>query len=228
MAVTNWSRQLGCGRDIDAVWTGIHRPPDTHEADCLDCQAARASLAELAVATEELTALDEAELTATPALVDRILDVARSEIRRGRRLPLVRPYVPDPGLADQQLDEPRVEGPQLEDAQLEDARLDDPGELTVAEQAVGALVRQTGDRLPGIQVRRCSVKPTTVDAPVGLVGGGPDEPAEVLIEVRVSVDGLSPIIELTEDLRQRVIATVQSEAGLVVGRVDVIVEDIDG
>jgi hypothetical protein len=82
--------------------------------------------------------------------------------------------------------------------------------------------------LPGIQVRRCSVKPTTVDAPVGLVGGGPDEPAEVLIEVRVSVDGLSPIIELTEDLRQRVIATVQSEAGLVVGRVDVIVEDIDG
>ena len=223
MAVTNWSRQLGCGRDIDAVWAGIHRPPDAHEADCLDCQAARASLAELAVATEELTALDEAELTATPALVDRILDVARSEIRRGRRLPLVRPYVPDPDLADQQLDEPRVDAPQIEDA-----RLDDPGELTVAEQAVGALVRQTGDRLPGIQVRRCSVKPTTVDDPVGLVGGRPDEPAEVLIEVRLSVDGLSPIIELTEDLRQRVIATVQSEAGLVVSRVDVIVEDIDG
>ena len=225
MAVTNWSRQLGCGRDLDAVWAGIHRPPDAHEADCPDCQAARASLAELAIATSELTAVDEAELTPTPALVDRILDVARSEIRRGRRLPLVRPSIANPLISDQLLGDPLPGDP--DDLGHGGPAQGDRGELSVAEQAVGALVRQTGDQLPGVQVRRCSVRPATVDDPVGLVGSDPDEPAEVLIEVRVSVDGLSPIIELIEKLRRRVIATVQREAGLVVDRVDVIVEDID-
>lgn len=130
MAMKQTSTQLGCGRSIDGVWDNIGHRPDPHEATCPFCQAARADLAGLADATHQLRHDDahNPDLQAGPDVVNRIMAIARSEVRRGRRLPLHHP------------------GP------------DQVSELTVSEQAVTAAIRRVGDRTRAVQIRRCALK----------------------------------------------------------------------
>lgn len=213
MAVSS-STRLGCGRDIDEVWAGIDRPATPHERTCPFCGGARESMRDLGRATAELRAQDEDDpgLQAGPQVIARILDVARSEARRSRRLPLSKPR---PG-------------------QVVD-------ELTVSEQAVAAVVRRTGDRYGGVQVRRCSI--ALVDAPVpeggappvGTVdpedgtGGPPTEvggASDVRVSLRVSVGAGVSIPQLSAELRAAVMAVVDREVGINVVGVDLVVEDV--
>jgi hypothetical protein len=131
MALANSTTRLGCGREIDEVWANADAPPNAHELECPDCQAARASLTELKTATHDLRSRDQEDpnLRLSADLVSKITSIARAEVRRGRRIPL------RPGPADG-----------------EDA------DLTVSEQAVATVIRHTCDQQPDIEARRCSVE----------------------------------------------------------------------
>lgn len=215
MALTTSSTQLGCGRDIDQVWDHLDRAPDPHELTCPYCQAARADLAGLAEATRQLRVDDATnpDLQPGPAVLDRILAVARAEVRRGRRLPL---------------DQPDSDGTTPN---------------TVSEQAVTTVVRRVGDRTADIQIRRCSIATISpvgtgsVPAPsgdadaagsVGALLAGPLEasPAAVAVSLRVSVAHDLPIVRATVQLRSAVVEAVDQEIGIDVTSVDIHVEDV--
>jgi hypothetical protein len=207
------STRLGCGRDIDDVWADVDRPPTPHERTCPFCGPARDSLHALERATSQLRAADEddPQLQAGPHVVARILEVARSEARRSRRLPLSKPV---PGQVSE--------------------------ELTVSEQAVAAVLRRTGDRQDGVQVRRCSVElvtgPATPADPADPIDAyDPDSsydqdasrvPADVLVSLRVSVAAGSSIPASSEELRRAVMDVISREVGMNVVRVDIVVEDV--
>jgi hypothetical protein len=131
MALANSTTRLGCGREIDEVWANADAPPNAHEMECADCQAARASLTDLNTATRELRSRDQEDpnLRLSADLVTKITSIARAEVRRGRRIPLRR-----------------------SPAGTEDA------DLTVSEQAVATVIRHTCDQQPDVEARRCSVE----------------------------------------------------------------------
>ncbi|SDU89733.1 hypothetical protein SAMN04488544_1622 [Microlunatus sagamiharensis] len=205
MAVSS-STQLGCGRDIDDVWANVDRPPTAHEQECPFCGPARASLQELERATADLRAADDVdpELQPGPLVVDRILEVARSEARRSRRLPLSKP----------------VAGEVTAD-------------LTVSEQAVAAVVRRTGDALGGLQVRRCSVEVVEEPAPdpgtsTDISTEAARVPSDVRVSLRISIGPGVSIPLLSEEVRRAVVAVVEREVGMNVIGVDIVVEDVHG
>ncbi len=129
MALTDTGR-LGCGRDVDDVWANINDEPDEHEATCPDCQAARADLAGLASATTAMveTDRDDTRLVGRPGALAAIVAIARTEVRRGRTLPLLT------------------------------ASPDAPGQLTISEQAVASIIREASDSLDHVEGRRCRVR----------------------------------------------------------------------
>lgn len=133
MALANSTTRLGCGRDIDEVWAHADAPPDAHELECPDCQAARASLTDLNAATRDLRSRDQDDpnLHLSADLLSKITSIARAEVRRGRRIPLRR-------------------GP----TETEEA------ELTVSEQAIATVIRHACDQSPDIEARRCQVEIT--------------------------------------------------------------------
>lgn len=192
--------RLGCGREIDDVWNNADHPPTAHELTCADCKGARASLADLAGATQRLRQeeSDDETLQIGPQVIERVLKVARSEVRRGRRLPL---HQPGPG---------RV------------------SELTVSEQAVASVIRRVGDQSDRVQVRRCSIQlanpDLTPDAATSDVLR--KSPSEVRVTLRVSVACGAPIAEVVDEVRVAIIDTVDREVGLTVLAVDVLVEDV--
>lgn len=184
--------RLGCGRTIAQVWERIDVPPDEHEATCPDCSDARRSLQHLATSTRELRSRDEQDrlLQVPDGVLDRVLDVARAEVRRGRTLPLRQP------------------APEA-----------DPT-LTVSEQTVADLVRRVADRDPDVEARRCSV--------AELEDGTrpPGEVAALRVELRLSVAVGAPIPAVTAGLRRQIVEEVADVVGVVVPRVDLIVEDV--
>lgn len=205
------SSRLACGRDMDAVWDRIGSPPDEHERGCPHCEQARRDLGELA----SLTALErEAERTAPglepdPAVLGRIMDVARAEVRRGRRFPLDEPEVSEPA-----------------------------PELTVSEQAVSASARRAGDAVPGVEVERCVVS-LVVDgrgpwqaSPAGVrdLRQGPDSygrarPSRVEATLQITVPVSASIPAVAAEVRSSVRRRVSSEVGVDVVRVDIEVRD---
>lgn len=200
------STQLGCGRSIDDVWDNITNPPTPHEMTCPYCRAARSDLAELSKATHDLHEQDttDTDLQASPDVLDRILAVARAEVRRGRGLPLDRVR---PGRAS---------------------------DLTISEQTVAALIRRTGDRTEHLQIRRCAIElvsddpsdtPTSNDTNSDKGPQAASEPARVKVSLQVS-SGRTAIVWAVNELRQTIIDVVGREVGLAVTRVDVTVEDI--
>jgi uncharacterized alkaline shock family protein YloU len=207
MAVSS-STQLGCGRDIDDVWANIDQPPTAHERTCPFCGPARASLKELERATAELRAADDEDpqLQAGPQVIDRILQVARSEARRSRRLPLSKP----------------VAGQVSAD-------------LTVSEQALAAVVRRAGDAYGDVQVRRCSIElaeepndATTADGVPVTTEAMEPVASDVRVSLRVSIGADVSIPLLSKELRLAVMSVVSKEVGMNVVGVDIVVEDVHG
>ncbi|MFF9147385.1 Asp23/Gls24 family envelope stress response protein [Streptomyces sp. NPDC014861] len=81
---------LACGRDLAAVWEQASLAPadDLHTLTCAYCSQAVADLERLrAAALPFATGTPPADLD-TSALVQRVMDVVRLELRPGRDLPL--------------------------------------------------------------------------------------------------------------------------------------------
>ncbi len=196
MALANsTTTQLGCGRDIDEVWANADNLPDAHERTCPDCQAARASLRELNAATHDLRSRDQAdpELHLSDDLVSKISSIARAEVRRGRRIPLRNL----PGTASA-----------------------DDADLTVSEQAIAGVIRDTCDQLDDIEARRCSVEIS--DRRDGL----DDETVAIRARLRISVAASTASPGRIEELREQVIAAVRDRIGVTAQVVDIDVEDV--
>jgi uncharacterized alkaline shock family protein YloU len=94
---------------------------------------------------------------------------------------------------------------------------EDPG-LTISEQAVVSLVWAAADTVPGLRARRCRVRLVDRDPDVG--------PTDVDVELAVAVRPGTSLRATTDELRTRVTAFVDAEAGLRVRRVDLTVEDV--
>ncbi|MGW4704084.1 Asp23/Gls24 family envelope stress response protein [Streptomyces sp. NPDC004285] len=79
---------LACGRDLASVWETAGRPdPDPHTAGCPSCRQAVEDLERLRAAALPATSAPPAEIDSA-ALVRRVMDVVRMELRPGRDLPL--------------------------------------------------------------------------------------------------------------------------------------------
>lgn len=80
--------RLGCGRSIDRIWATLNQPPTAHEAQCDQCQAARTRLKGLSEATRSLREgdLHNPALKPRPGVKNAIMDLARAEVRRSKRI----------------------------------------------------------------------------------------------------------------------------------------------
>lgn len=204
------SSRLACGRDMDAVWDRIGAPPDEHERTCPHCGQARRDLGELAslTAVERDAERDDPTLEPDPAVLGRIMDVARAEVRRGRRFPL---------------DEPEDSEP--------------VPELTVSEQAVSASARRAGDAVAGVQVERCVVslvadgrRPRPAGPTEGFPAVGPESyhrarPSQVEATLQITVPVSASIPAVAAEIRSSVRRRVSREVGVDVVRVDIEVRD---
>jgi uncharacterized alkaline shock family protein YloU len=198
--------RLGCGRSIDDVWARVDLPPDPHEQTCPDCQAARHDLGDLAAATRGVVAADKADpaLRLNPGAITGILEIARAEVRRGRRIPMEQPR---PGAAGD--------------------------ELTVSEQTLANLIRRTSDEIDGLEARRCAVALSKHD-PLNKDAPEPDTrqpetlaaPAEITVDLRISVAPNAAIPALTRLLRDRVRTAIDLEVGITATVINITVEDI--
>lgn len=193
--------RLGCGRTTEQVWDHIDSPPDTHELTCPHCQAARASLAPLATATRQLIATDRADptLRTSPDVLSSIVSPARAEVRRGRTIPLEHPA---------------------------DARA--TRQLTVSTQAVADVIRRTSDQIPGVEARRCVIRPinpqTLPDGPAAQSAAIPA--VEVTVDLHISVTSTVAIPHITGLLRTRARNAVARQVGIAVTTMNIGVEDI--
>lgn len=195
MALTDTGR-LGCGRDVDDVWAHIDDEPDEHEATCPDCRAARADLAGLASATTAMVEADrdDTRLVIRPGAVDAIVAIARTEVRRGRTLPLTYPT------------------------------LGETGELTISEQAVASIVRETSDSLADVEARGCRVRvvdgePRSAPNEAGLM-------ATFAVELSLTVGRAVRISPLAAQLRSAIATAIDHRIGVGVASVAIHVEDL--
>ena len=207
MAVTQATR-LGCGRDVDDVWEHIDRPPDVHEETCPYCTTARADLAELSAATSRLAAADreDSTLRVPDGMLSDVLAIVRTQVRRGRTIPLQRRVPAGP-----------------------DGAGDPESELTVSEQLIATVVREVCDLNPDVEVRRVGIDATEPHAPVEPpTGGGKGElePADVSIDLQVTVRPHIAIPGLLDDLRREIQSAVVTRIGITVSRIDITVMDL--
>ncbi|OFE14997.1 hypothetical protein BA895_07595 [Humibacillus sp. DSM 29435] len=195
MALSETGR-LGCGRDVDDVWANINHEPDKHEATCPDCQAARADLAGLASATTAMveTDRDDDRLVGRPGALAAIVAIARTEVRRGRTLPLLT------------------------------ASPDAAGQVTISEQAVASIVRETCDGFDDVEGRRCRV--TVVNEQPGQAPASGGGATSLAVQLSLTVGGSVRIPPLVTELRDRVAVAVERRVGVPVASIAIHVEDL--
>ncbi len=204
MAVDDQAR-LACGRPIEDVWEHADQPPNAHEAGCGFCTDARAGLARLTAATDELKRHDDADpdLRIGATVKTAIMGIAHAEVRRTRRIPL------------EQTPPDQVEAP-----------------LTISEQAITTVVRAAADTVPGVRARRCSVdldKDTqTVDLDKDALASAASElqPAAIHVDLRLVVSAAIGIPAAMAEVRHQVTATVAERVGVSVTSIQLTVEDL--
>ena len=226
MAV-NQATRLGCGRDVDDVWDHIDQPPDEHEQACPYCTKARSDLAELSAATRQLAAADreDSALRVPDGMLSDVLTIARTEVRRGRTIPLQR-RVPARHLSAGD------EGYSEHDGDFSGGDL--ASDLTVSEQLIATVVREVCDRNPDVEVRRVRIEATATptaaadapaipptEAPTGAI-----EPADLFVELQATVRPNVAIPGLLDDLRRTIQSAVVNQIGTTVSRIDIDVVDL--
>lgn len=193
--------RLSCGRLLDDVWDHVGDPPDAHERSCEYCQDARAALAPLASTTADLRNQEETDedFRIGPRVKAAVIEIARAEVRRSRRLPL--------------------EQPETEDIEID---------LTISEQVVAGVVRNAADRDRLVRARRCSVDLDKAGSHLEEPGPAASgvRPAAVSLTVRITTASGTAIPDVVDRLRDRVADAVQLRTGLTVSRIDVVVEDL--
>lgn len=176
---------LGCGRSIDSVWETLDGLPDEHQVSCEYCIEAREQLLALYELTQEVRSEQEAEPLSTN-LTDRIMKAARTQVRRGRRIPVER--TPD-------------------------------SVIEASEYAISAVVRGAVDSVDGAVARTCRIR-TLGEEPNGVVRIG--------VEASITVSGYRIIPQIQDELRDVIAQDVRARLGLLVSKVDLVVEDIHG
>ncbi len=213
-AATSDVPRLGCGRSVDEVWDGLHREPDEHERDCEHCTRAREQLQRLMGVADQAREEEASEASERPrpGLTAQIMDLARTEIRRGRLLPLERT---DPGVT--------VSG---EPTGSIGSAGSFEGGLAISDIAVMAVVRRAADTVPGVRARRCQI--TSNGAADETTGGGAVDTATVTlsVELQVAVALGTSIPALTERLRTVITDAVDEHVGVGVDRIDITVGDL--
>lgn len=238
MAIEPQPERLGCGRLVDDVWARIDSPPDQHELTCLDCQDARRSLDRLVEATETSRLLGEDDDVPRPQVKSAIMSIARTEVRRGRPIPLER----------RTADRVQSMATSMVTSMV--------AELTVSDQAIVRVVRRAADTVAEVRARRIRIGPVRgtgddadraepgrdggadrdgevdrdgdVDGPHLLRGlhGVDDAAASITIDLRVSVAMGDPIPLVLARVRSIVIETVARQVGVTVASIDIAVEDV--
>ncbi|SDT07578.1 hypothetical protein [Microlunatus soli] len=203
MAVADDLPQLDCGRTIEEVWAGLGRPPDQHERSCEHCRQARTDLQRLQDAVNSEHRLSDDTDEPSGRVKTAIMDIARQEIRQGRRIPLEQQVQPE-----QQI------------------QPEDP-ELAITERAVTEVVLAAADDVDAVRARRVRVTPITQNGPATLDTGSSEPPAaRIALSVTVSVRADSAILDVIEILRDRIAGRVTGRTGLELDRVDISVEDV--
>ena len=87
--------------------------------------------------------------------------------------------------------------------------------LTVTEGAIRELIRSAGDSVDGVLVGSC-----TLEGDVDAVGG------PVTVALTISVVPQTPVVELAEQVRQKVYTQLLAHTELSIGSIDVTVSDI--
>lgn len=195
MAVDDQAR-LGCGRSIEDVWDHADQPAHAHEAGCPFCADARAGLARLSAATDELKRHDDANpaLQISSTVKTAVMGIARAEVRRTRRIPL------------EQAPPDQVEAP-----------------LTISEQAITTVVRAAADAVPGVRARRCSVD---IDKDALTSAASELLPAAIYVDLQLLVSAAIGIPAAMVEVRHRVTATVAERVGLSVTSIRITVADL--
>ena len=180
---------LDCGRSVDELedYLDAGEPRDAHIDHCPECQQALDSLKRMRRVTAELIHTDAAH--------------APEEVVEGWLK----------GLVGQLALEVRA-GRQIP-LQHEDCR----ARLSITEGAVRALIRDAGDRVPGIVVGRSTfVGDVTI----------PGEPVSVLVTASAR-HGVN-LVQIASDLRSAVLADLARHTELTITAVDVRVDDLYG
>lgn len=235
--------RLGCGRDVDEVWQTVDQPPNEHERRCPSCKRARVELAELAAATHDLSAADQQDdnLRISDQMLSTVLAIVRTEVRRGRTIPLQRRVaassLPSPA-TDPTSPATRADGAQAAPADASTVAEGDERDVTVSELVIATVVRETCDRNPDVEVRRVSIEATPAgDVPshsfTGQATGpttGPTaagmEPANVRIDLQAAVSRAAEIPALISGLRAAIQVAVSAQIGITVSRINVDVQDL--
>lgn len=180
---------LDCGRSVDELedYLDAGEPRDTHIEQCPECQQALDSLKRMRRVTAELVLNDA--------------DHAPEEVVEGWLK----------GLVGQLALEVRA------GRQIPLHHDDERARLSITEGAVRALIRDAGDRVPGIVVGRSTfVGDVTV----------PGEPISVLVTASAR-HGVN-LVQIASDLRSAVAADLAQHTELTVRAVDVRVDDLYG
>ncbi|MGA4846873.1 Asp23/Gls24 family envelope stress response protein [Streptomyces sp. G5(2025)] len=195
--------RLPCGRQLWSVWG--HREsgePDPHAEACPHCAEALNTLRHLedVVSAARAAEPQEREEADASALVGRVMDVVRLELRPGRRLPL---------------------GDEQEDAWIVEA--------AAARTVRAAAETLTGVRAGScrIEVRpqdEAPDAPDAPDAPPAPAGRLRRGPVKIRLEVQVALTW--NLQEVAERVRRRVLEAADAELGMPVATVDVTIGDI--
>lgn len=232
MAVTpaissSQTTRLGCGRDVDQVWDTIDQPANQHERTCPYCTQARSELATLAAATNELRTVDQQDqnLRVPDQMLSNVLAIVRTEVRRGRTIPLQRRVSAVPASPDH----------------LTGAGLGPVGQvpdLTVSELVIATVVRQICDRNPQVEARRVRIAtspapstapqwpPSSASASAETRNPGGVEPTAVSIDLQVTVSHTATIPALIAGVRTAIQQAVNAQIGISVSQINVEVQDL--
>lgn len=201
MAVAEAPR-LGCGRSIDRIWATIDQPATAHEQQCELCQAARDRLAKLGDATRSLrdSDLHDAALKPRPRVKDAIMEVARAEVRRGRRL-----------LLHSKMDGTTEVSEQALSSVIRFAAAQVPG---IHARRCHIDIYSTSD--DGTGDAHLPINPDT----------GAEAGPRLVVSLRVAVAPNIDIPRTVDSLRERISTAIAACVGINAGTINIIVEDL--
>ena len=194
--------RLGCGRSIERIWATIDRPPTAHEEHCEYCRTAKTRLQGLSEATRLLRESDlhNPALKPGPWIKNAIMDVARAEVRRGRRLLLRRADTGTTEISEQA--------------------------LSSLIRFAAAAVPGVHPRRCRIELRSAAADLDGEEHPTGRTGTATNAGPRLIINLRVAAAPGIVIPRTVEALRHEISNAIPAGVGIGAGTVNITVEDL--
>lgn len=192
---------LGCGRRIDQLWATLHQPPTTHEQQCEQCKMARTRLQGLSEATRSLREQDpnDPAVKPRPGIKNAIMDVARAEIRRSKRIVLGSTEEGTTEISEQAL-----------------------GALI---RLAATAIPGVHSRRCHIEVRSSDPSPAGEDQ-LSRTRGTADAGPHLIIDLRVAAAAGIDIPRTVQTLRQEISSAIPAGAGIRAEIINITVEDL--